>query len=152
MFPRHAPPLAEQTETVRQLIYAFWHDWAHFITAMGRGQLWWGYGQLEILRRMCIDLARLHHNVLDGEVGAETYFKLETVMPVEQLAPLQATFCPQEPEAMLEAADAIIRFYEALAPVLAQAHGMAYPQSLVDIGRERLEHLRQGNKGIKRLH
>jgi predicted nucleotidyltransferase len=143
-FAQDAPARPEQTETLRRLIYGFWHDWAHFITAMGRGQLWWGYGQLEILRRMCIDLARLHHNFLDADVGAETYFKLEHVLPVEQLSPLQPTFCPQEPEAMLHAAHAILCFYQDLAPSLAQAHGIPYPEALAGIGWKRLEKLGQG--------
>ena len=143
-FPRHTPAPAEQTETLRRLMYGFWHDWAHLITALGRRDLWWGAGQLEILRRMCVDLARLHHNFSDASVGEDTYFKLEKALPVEPLAPLQVTFCPLELGAMLQAAHVILRFYQNLAPSLAQAHGIPYPDALERIGRERLEKLGKG--------
>ncbi len=144
VFPRHIPALVEQTEALRRLIYWFWHDWAHFITAMGRGHLWWASGQLEILRRMCVDLARLYHNFSDEFVLEDTYFKLEKGLPVELISALQATFCPQEPEAMLQAAHVILDFYKELAPSLAQAHGIAYPETLERIGAERLENLGKG--------
>ena len=45
---------AEQLETVRYLVYSFWHDVSHFTTAMARGQLWWAYGQIDVLRKMCV--------------------------------------------------------------------------------------------------
>ena len=143
-FPRHTPAPAEQTETLRRLIYVFWHDWAHLIAALGRSQLWWGSGQLEILRRICVDLARLHHNFSDESVGEDTYFKLEKALPAEHIAPLQATFCPLERGAMLQAAHVVLRFYQNLAPSLAQAHGIPYPDALERIGRERLEKLGKG--------
>ena len=143
-FPRHTPAPAEQTETLHRLMHGFWHDWAHLITALGRRDLWWGAGQLEILRRMCVDLARLHHNFSDASVGEDTYFKLEKAVPVESLAPLQVTFCPLELGAMLQAAHVILRFYQNLAPSLAQGHGIPYPEALERIGQERLEKLGTG--------
>ncbi|MDP9185109.1 MAG: nucleotidyltransferase domain-containing protein [Actinomycetota bacterium] len=39
-----------QLEELRRILFWFWHDLAHFTTAMGRGQLWWAAGQLEQLR------------------------------------------------------------------------------------------------------
>ena len=146
VFPRHAPAPAEQTEKLRGLIYWFWHDWAHFITAMGRAQHWWASGELEILRRMCIDLARLRHDIADSAVGEDTYFKLEQALPIEQIAPLQTTFCPQEPAAMLQAAQILLNFYQDLAPSLAVAHDIPYPEMLARIGRQRLEQLGKGKE------
>jgi len=66
-------------------------------------------------------------------VGEEPYFKVETAMPVEQLDPLLETFCPMEPVAMYRAALLIIRFYQETARHLAQKHGIAYPERLVNM-------------------
>ena len=38
-------------------------------------QLWWASGQLEVLRRMCVDLARLQYNFSDELVLEDTYFQ-----------------------------------------------------------------------------
>src|SRR4051794_17677244 len=88
---RQASP-EEQVETLRRQVYWFWHDLSHFVTAMGRGQVWWAQGQLEALRGYCVNLARLRHDLADDEAGDEPYFKVEKAIPVSELAPLQATF------------------------------------------------------------
>ena len=142
VFPFYATDQAGQIETLRGLIYWFWHDLSHhFITPMARGQLWSAYGALEDMRRTCVNLARLRQNF-----QAAGYEKLEQTVPVEQLAPLQPTFCPMEREAMLQAALTIVRFYRELAPPLARAHGITYPADLDRMMYERLEQLR-GNAG-----
>jgi predicted nucleotidyltransferase len=141
VFPEYQPAQAEQIETLRRLIYWFWHDLSHFITAMGRGRLWWAHGQLEALRRYCLNLARLRQNFSDAEVGEEGYFKVEQAIPAEQLAPLQATYCPLEQEAMLQAALVIVHFYQELASLLAQTHGITYPADLERVMVDRLEKL-----------
>jgi hypothetical protein len=138
VFPWHEADLTEQVETLRRLVYWFWHDLSHFITGLGRGQLWWAHGQLELLRRMGVELARLRHNF---SAAAEGYEKVEKALPVEQLAPLQATYCPLEREAMLQAVHLILRFYQDLAPPLAQAHGIPYPAELERVMVARLEKL-----------
>jgi hypothetical protein len=129
-FPWHEADQVEQLETLRQLIAGFWHEVSHFNKAMARGQLWFAYGELEIMRHMCVNLARLHHNFTDDGVGDEPYFKIEQAMPVEQLAPLQATYCPMEPAAMRQAGHIILRFYHDLALSLAQTHALPYPAEL----------------------
>jgi hypothetical protein len=142
-FPEKEPAQVEQLETLRQQIFWFWHELSHFTTAMARGQLWWAHGQLEALRNCCINLARLRHNFLDADAGSEAFFKIDKALPVEQLAPLQATYCPLEREAMLQSALVVVRFYQELAPSLARAHGIAYPAGLerVMIGRlEKIAH------------
>ena len=138
VFPRNEPTQAEQTETLRRLVYWFWHDLSHFIAAMGRGQLWWAYGQLEALRRYCVNLARLRY---DFSVEADGYDKMEQAIPGEQLSSLQATCCPLEPGAMLQAALIIVRFYQELAPLLARTHGIPYPADLARVMSGRLEKL-----------
>jgi hypothetical protein len=138
IFPWPKAAQAEQLETLRRLIYWFWHDLSHFITAMGRGQLWWAYGQLELLRLMCINLARLRQNF---SAEADGYEKVEQALPVQQLSSLQATFCPQEREAMLQAARVIVRFYLELAPLLARTHGLPYPAELERVMADQLEKL-----------
>jgi Streptomycin adenylyltransferase len=133
------PTQTEQIETLRRLVYWFWHDLLHhFITPMARGQLWSSYGALEELRLTCVNLARLRQNF---SAEAEGYEKLEQALPVEQLAPLQVTFCPLERGAMLQAVLAIVRFYQELAPPLAQAHGIAYPSDLEQMMCDRLGQL-----------
>jgi len=130
---------AEQSETLRRLVAWFWHDLAHFTAAIGRGQLWWAQGQLEILRLVCVNLARLDENFA---AEADGYEKVEKAVPLERLSPLEATVCPLERDAMLRAALAIVRFYRALARPLARAHGIPYPDRLDRIMSDRLEALR----------
>jgi len=137
VFPSHKPIQAEQVETLRRLINWFWHDLSHhFITPMARGQLWSAYGALEDLRLTCVNLARLRQNF---SAVAEGYEKVEQAVPVEQLVALQVTFCPMERDAMLQAALTIVRFYQELAPYLAQAHGIPYPNDLARVMSDRLE-------------
>ena len=140
VFPRPEPDPAEQRETLRRLVAWFWHDLSHFITAMGRGQLWWAHGQLEVLRRICVNLVRLRE---DFAAGADGYEKLDQALPVERLSPLRSTFCPMERDAMLQAGLAIVRYYRDLAPPLARAHGLPYPDALDRVMSDRLEKLRE---------
>lgn len=138
VFSGREPTHMEQKETLRRLVYWFWHDLSHFTAAVARGQLWWGYGQLEVLRRNCVDLARLRENF---SAEPEDYEKLELVLPVERLSILKATFCPLEQDAMLRAALVIVQFYQELVPPLAEAHGMSYPAILDRVLSDRLERL-----------
>ena len=130
---------ASQREKLRHLIQTFWHDFSHFATAMARNQLWWAHGQLDVLRAICVGLARLRNDFSDPDVEEEVYFKIENAMPVEQLARLKKTFCLMEKEAMLASAFVIVDFYRELATSLAQAHGMTYPSALENAMTERLK-------------
>ena len=130
-----------QREKLRRLIYWFWHDFSHFVTAMGRGQLWWAHGQLSALRLYCMNLARLRNNFADADIGEEGYFKIDNALPVEHLSALQTTFPPLEQSAMLQAALVIVHFYKELAPLLAQTHGIPYPYSLERVMMDRLQKL-----------
>ena len=60
------------------------------------------------------------------------------------ISALKATFCPQERKALLQAAHVLLHVYKDLTPSLAQAHGIAYPETLERIGSERLQKLSQG--------
>jgi len=134
-----AGPAGLQTEALRRQITWFWHDLSHFITAMARGQLWWAYGQLETLRRICLNLARLRHNLADSEVGEDPSFKIDKALPAGELAALRETFCPREPAAMLAAAQVLVDFYRTLAVPLAAANGHVYPAELERVILARLE-------------
>jgi predicted nucleotidyltransferase len=138
---RVLPPYAEQVETLRRQIYWFWHDLSHFCAALGRGQLWWACGQIGELRRICVNLARLRQDFSDPDVGSDPYFKLELSLPAEQVAALEATFCPMERAALLTAARALVRYYRDVVPALAQAHGIAYPDILERVVVARLDEL-----------
>jgi predicted nucleotidyltransferase len=146
VFPQHVADPAKQMETLRHQIDWFWHDLSHFIKAMGRRQLWFAYGELEVLRNICINLARLRYNFSDAYVGEEPYFKVEQVLPVEQLSPLQFTYCPMEYKALLQAALVLFRFYQNVASVLAEAHGIKYQTELERMMLGQLQEL--GNKGL----
>ena len=143
VFPEYKADQTEQVETLRKQMAYFWHDAFHFIKAMGRGQLWFAYGQLEVLRRICLNLARLDHNFSDGCVGDEPHFKIEQALPVEDLAPLRATFCSMEYEAILQAGKTIFQFYQALAPRLAQRYDIPYH---IDLERMVMAHLEKLNR------
>jgi hypothetical protein len=139
VFPEPQPERSRQVEMLRRQVYWFWHDLSHFITAFGRGQYWWAAGQLEVLRRCCVNLARLRHNFSDADVGEEAYFKVENAISIEALSALQTTFCPMEREALLQSALRTVRFYQELAPDLARIHGVDYPAELEGVMLERLE-------------
>jgi predicted nucleotidyltransferase len=140
-FFEEAPAQSDQIEKFRSQIQVFWHELSHFITAMQRGQIWWAQGQLEALRSICVNLARLQHNILDAEVGDEAYFKIEYAMPVEQLSVLKETFSPLEKDELLMASLVIVRFYLDVAPALAQKHGVRYSHALERMMLDRLQRL-----------
>lgn len=142
VFPDHRPDTLEQTEKLRRLIYDFWHEVSHLVTALGRRQLWWAQGQVEALRRCCVNLARLRSNFDDMGVGEEVYFKIDKEMPVAQLADLRATFCRLEEKEILEAGLALVRYYREQAVPLAQEHGIIYPERLERVMVQRLESVR----------
>jgi predicted nucleotidyltransferase len=132
----------KQVEKLRHLIYWFWHNFSHFVTAMARNQVWWAHGQLDELRAMCVGLARLRNDFSDTEVEEEVYFKIENAMPIEMLSPLKDTFCPLDKEALLKAGAVILDFYRVLATSLAQEHGITYPAALEIVMVERLNGIR----------
>jgi len=131
-----------QVEKLRRLIYGFWHDFSHFVTAMARNQLWWAHGQLDMLRAICVGLTRLEHDFSDTEVDEEVYFKIEQAMPVERISSLHTTFCPMEKSAMLEAASVLLHFYQEVGFDLAAKYGIPYPEQLKRVMVERFEKLR----------
>jgi len=130
VFPPHIADQVKQIELLRYQIGCFWHDLSHFIKAMGRRQLWFAYGQIEVLRQICVTLARLRYDFSDPYVAEEPYFKIEQALPIEKLSPLQETFCPMDYAAMIQAAQVICRFYQDIAPGLAEAHGLTYQTDL----------------------
>lgn len=141
-FPVPAADQTKQMEILRRQIDWFWHDLSHLIKAMGRRQLWFAYGELEVLRKYCVILARLRYNFSDPYLAEEEpYFKIEEFLPAEQLAPLEKTICPLEYNAMLQAALVIFRFYQDMAPTLAGAHGLTYQVGLENMMKRQLDEL-----------
>lgn len=139
--PHDKPEYAGAPEKLRRQIYWFWHDMGHFLTAMGRRQLWWAYGQLEVLRRYCVNLARLEQDIRDSEAGDEPYWKIDQAIPTGRLAPLTATFCPLERTAIVRAGAVVLEFYRALAIPLAREYKISYPGELDRRMSERLAKL-----------
>lgn len=134
-FPFPQPDPHEQREQLRQVLNWFWHDLSHFIAALGRGDLWWAYGQLEALRRCCVNLVRIEHGV---EAQEEAYEKLGKTVPVSELAALQMTFCAMERDAIFRAALEIVSFFREHAPRVAGAYGSQYPAELERLMSDRL--------------
>jgi predicted nucleotidyltransferase len=137
-FPWREPDRAEQIEALRRLLFWFWHDLSHFIAAVGRGQLWWAYGQLEALRGLCVNLIRIEQNV---EAQEEAYEKLDQAISTKPLSALLTTFCPMEKGAMLRAVGEIVNLYRQRAPVMASAYGLTYPTELERLMCTRLDKL-----------
>jgi len=137
-FPLPRPDPDERREQLRQVLNWFWHDLSHFMAALGRGELWWAYGQLEALRRYCVNLLRIEHGV---EAQEEAYEKLEKAVPVSELAALQATFCPMDRDAMFRATLDIVSFFREHAPQVAGAYGSEYPAELERLMCDRLDEL-----------
>jgi predicted nucleotidyltransferase len=138
-FPFSPPDPGEQRERLREIVMWFWHDLSHFLAAVGRGDLWWAYGQLEALRRYCVNLVRIRHGI---EAQEEAYEKLSKKVPISGLSALSATFCPMERDAMVETSLRIVAFFREHAPRIAEANGVTYPAKLARIKSARLEKLR----------
>jgi hypothetical protein len=129
------PDAEAQVEQLRRQVQWFWHDMAHFTAAMGRGQTWWAAGQLDALRRYCVNLTRLR---VDFGAHPDEFDKLDSVVPASDLAPLAATLVPLDRGQMLAAARTMADYYRAVVPDLAAAHGIPYPAKLEAIMRARL--------------
>jgi predicted nucleotidyltransferase len=142
-FPMHKAEAADQLEKLQHQIDGFWHEFSHFIKAVGRNQLWFAYGTLEMLRTICVNLIRMKVDFLDPDVGDEPFFKIDTTFPVEQLAPLQPTYVPMEFDAILQAGQIIFDIYCDIAPALAKTHGLPYAVALERVMRAELTRLTQ---------
>jgi hypothetical protein len=133
------PAADEQVEGVRRLVVWFWHDFAHLLTALARGQLLWAYGQTEVLRRTCVSLARLQHNASDMEAATEPYFKVDLLLSPTELDLLQRTACVMEASSIHSATRRLLMLYRELAPAVAKAFGIPYPADLERVMVTRFE-------------
>ena len=87
VFPWPEVAQAEQIETLRGIIYWFWHNLCHhFITPLARGQMWSAYGGLQDLRLSCVNLARLKENF---SAAPEGYEKVEQALSVRAVRALK---------------------------------------------------------------
>jgi predicted nucleotidyltransferase len=141
-FPALIADPTDQLDVLRRQMYGFWHDLSHFIKALGRKKLWFASGELEVLRRICVILARLNHNFTDAYLDEnEPHFKIEASIPAEKLSALEATFCALEYDALLRAGRDICRFFLDIAPSLAEAHGLHYPIELEQMWMPKMQAL-----------
>lgn len=141
------PDYAERREFLRRQVSWFWHDLSHFITALGRGQLWWACSQIELLRANCMNLMRLRENFQDPEVGEEAAFKIEKSLRPDLLEVFSPTYCPLQVPDMLRSVSILIRLYQELVPSLAREHGLEYPSALESLMLRRWEKLLADIKG-----
>lgn len=138
-FPWETVDPEEQREELRRLVTWFWHDLSHFVTAIGREQLWWAQGQLESLRRSCVDLLRLQ---ADFSASLESYDKLDKVVPPAALEPLRDTVVPLDRAALVNAAGKLVSLFQQLARPLANTHDVTYPERLADLMLRHFERVR----------
>lgn len=131
---------ASQGAELRRLIQWFWHDLGHVVTALAREQPWWAHGQLEELRGVCLDLARLGAGV-PLEPG-EPYWKVDGAVQTDVLDRLADTVVPLDLARMRTAALDLITLYRQLARPLAAQYGVPYPDELDTLLTGRLEALR----------
>ena len=139
--PRRAPRAIPGVESFEGLMRGFWHDYSHLVTALGRGQLWWAEGQIEVLRGMCANLLRLAANLEDSEVGDEPYWKVELTLTPGTLERLRPTMNSFDAASMRAAAAELARLYRELAEPLAREHGLTYPTELEQMMLSRLDRL-----------
>jgi predicted nucleotidyltransferase len=137
-FPPPELDPAAQVEQLRQILYWFWHDVAHFTAAIGRGQLWWAAGQLEQLRGCCVNLIRLEQG---GATEDEPYWKLDEEISTDALAPLHRTFVAIDRDALLDAGRETVAFFRERAPDVARALDLAYPEELARLVGGHLDEL-----------
>ena len=137
-FPMLKSSYQDQEKTLGRLIYWFWEDVSHFITCMNRNELWLAQGNLDQMRRKCVNLLRLRH---DFDAEAAGYNKVEKALPEEELRPLNATFAPLEPRAMIEAGRVVVRTYKEVVRPLAQEHRIEYPAGIDALLSGRLQEL-----------
>jgi hypothetical protein len=134
-----APPAAATgTAILEAALRGFWHEFGHLTKALGRGQVWWAAGQLEVVRGMCLNLLRLSANFDDPDAGDEPYWKVELSLPAERLELLRSAFSSLEVETMAQAAKTCLSLFRELAEPLARQHGLSYPEALDRIARENL--------------
>jgi hypothetical protein len=106
---------------------AFWHDVSHFATALARGQLVWAYGQLDDLRRLCLDLACV---LAEPPVEAEGYWKADASVDPQVLQELTATMRGPAREELFAAGQGVLALYRRLAAQAVERHGAVYPERL----------------------
>jgi predicted nucleotidyltransferase len=136
--PMREPRSSELAEELSHILAWFWHDVSHFVTALGRGQLWWAAGQVEALRGYCVNLVRIEQGV---EAQDEPYWKLDAEISTSTMEPLRSTFVPMESEALARAASDLVAYFRMRAPVVAEAYGLGYPAELERLMRGRLDPL-----------
>ncbi len=137
-FPPPDSTPEEQREELQHQIACFWHDFSHFLTAMSRGQLWWAYGQLEELRRLCMNLMRFQYDMA-GEICEHE--KIDGLLSSAVLAPLAASCVQMEHDSILRAGRSLVACYQQLAIPLAAEHGLYYSTVLEQSMLKRLARL-----------
>jgi hypothetical protein len=126
-FPYYFAPDDEKRRTLRHLIYWFWRDLLHCGKYLARGRVWTAAAYLEDLRRKVVKLAQMH---ADWQYGGGGYDRVELVLPVSWRARAAETFVPLEAGRIAEAARILTGLYLDVAPTLARAHGLDYPEEL----------------------
>ena len=132
---RAAPPREVDTEDLARRLPAFWHEVGHFTTALERGQLVWASGQLDDLRRLCLDLAMI---LREPPVQPEGYWKADVVLDPELLDEVRSAIVPPSADHLRAAGHRVLDLYRRLAREAASRYGLAYPERLDGVVSSRL--------------
>ena len=141
---RSAKPELDVADHAGSLIRGFWHDVDHLTTALGRANAWWAYGQLDELRRMVINLARLEAGAQPDD---EAYWKVDEIVPAHRLAALRATVAQPDLGPMRTSALALVDLYREITAAVAARHGIDYPEALDRLLTDRLREEEEQSAG-----
>lgn len=123
-FPYYKPSLDAQREELRHAIYWFWRELLNCARSLARGHLWTTAAYVETLRRYVMTLLRQQY---DSSVPDR---RLQTLVPPEDRETVETTFPRMDARDLVRAMHALIRIYRKLAPDLARAQGIRYPDHL----------------------
>ncbi|MFX0202995.1 MAG: aminoglycoside 6-adenylyltransferase [Candidatus Hodarchaeota archaeon] len=128
----------QEKDNLRQLeriLSWFWHDLSHFIAAIGREQIWWALGQLEDLRRMCVQLTLLKK---DFSAEINDYEKIDGFIDRKMLSPLEESVCRLDLREMQSVIKIIVQYFTTVGSELAREHQLDYPKRLQEVMLEKL--------------
>lgn len=128
-FPLYRPDEHVQLRALRELLVMFWREAWHVGKAMTRKRLWSAQGGLERMRRMVVNLMRLH---ADFSALPEGYSKVEHLLAPADLEELAETLVPLDPALMWRAAHRLVELHRRVGTELARRHSVQYP---VDVDR-----------------
>ncbi|HEV8352701.1 MAG TPA: aminoglycoside 6-adenylyltransferase [bacterium] len=126
-FPYFAPGHEDRRHEVRRALVWFWRELLYAAKSLARGRLWSTGYYVERLRRHVKTLLDHHYNRTAPPGAAKP---LETTIPGEDRAALDATYGRLEPADLARALNALVIAYRRVAPAAAGSFDLQYPDAL----------------------